>query len=64
MLKVPANLVSYYATKIKEHWHKALESIFAVCDLLIEAKTKLDPSDWERLEDGLPFSRVCARSSL
>jgi hypothetical protein len=62
MLKVPANLVSYYATKIKEHWQKALESIFAVCDLLIEAKTKLDPSDWERLKDELPFSEsVCKK---
>jgi hypothetical protein len=62
MLKVPANLVSYYATKIKEHWQKALVSIFAVCDLLIEAKKKLDPADWERLKDELPFSEsVCKK---
>ena len=54
--RVPANLVSYYATEIKGYWHKALESIFAVCALLIEAKKKLDPRDWELLKDELPFS--------
>jgi hypothetical protein len=43
-------------TEIKDHWHKALESIFAVCALLIDAKKKLDPRDWEFLKDELPFS--------
>jgi hypothetical protein len=61
MHKVPANLVSYYATKIKEHWQKALVSIFAVSDLLIEAKMKLDLADWERLKDELPFSESVSK---
>jgi hypothetical protein len=57
MPKVPANLVSYYASEIKQHWHNVLDGIFAVCDLLVEAKDeKLDRGDWELLKDDIPFS--------
>jgi hypothetical protein len=55
--KARSNLVHYYASEIEKHWSKALESIFAVSVLLIEARKKLlDPSDWESLKDELPFS--------
>jgi hypothetical protein len=54
--KARSNLVHYYASEIRQHWKRALESIFAVADLLVEAKKKLDPSDWEHLKDELPFS--------
>lgn len=55
--KARSNLVAFYATAIKEHRHKVLDGIFAVCDLLVQAKDeKLDQADWELLKDDLPFS--------
>jgi hypothetical protein len=62
--KARSNLVPYYASEIKQRWQKVLESIFAVADLLIEAKQKLDPRDWEDLKDELPFSDSVAEKLL
>jgi hypothetical protein len=59
-----SNLVPYYASEIKARWQKVLESIFEVADLLIEAKKKLDPTDWEDLQDELPFSDSVATKLL
>jgi hypothetical protein len=63
--KARSNLVSYYVVEIKQHWNKVLESIFAVCDLLVEAKDeKLESGDWERLKDELPFSDSIVKKLL
>jgi hypothetical protein len=59
-----SNLVPYYASEIKQRWQKVLESIFEVADLLREAKKKLDPTDWEALQDELPFSDSVATKLL
>ena len=62
--KPRSNLVHFYASEITQRWQKVLESIFEVADLLVDAKQKLDPRDWERLMDELPFSDSVARKLL
>ncbi len=55
-VQVPANQIAYYAREIKQHWQKAVDSIFRVCGLVVKAKDQLETIDWERLKDDLPFS--------
>jgi len=54
--QIPANQIAYHAREIKQHWHKAVDSIIRVCGLVVEAKDQLETIDWERLKDDLPFS--------
>ena len=54
--------IDAYAAKIEKSWHKALESIFAVGDLINDAKKNLSDDEFAELKKALPFgARVAER---
>jgi hypothetical protein len=50
-----------YATKITAAWRQAVESIVETGKLLIEAKAKVDPGNWLKLAEELPFGERTAQ---
>ncbi len=62
--KVNRDKIKSYATQIEQTWHKALESIFAIGDLLIEARKDFrnNPHAYQVLVNQLSFGpRVAQR---
>jgi hypothetical protein len=51
----------YYIREIEAAWQSAVRSIIATGALLIEAKAKVDPGDWLKVAEELPFGERTAQ---
>jgi hypothetical protein len=66
LVKNRESRIEYYAVRIEKTWHKALESIFAVGDLLIEAQAELKPKEYSSLlrSGKMPFKKRTAEKLI